>query len=154
MSLKRTGIFAGAAMLAVALAAAAYTQEGPGGPPMMAGGPHMLMRGPGGPPFFMMLLKSANLTADQKTQVHQILSADRAAMRAKFEQLHTIHEQIADKLLATGQVSSADLTPLVQQAATIQQQIDTQHLETALKIGFQAVHGLEDADVGISVSRN
>ena len=136
MSFKRTGLFAGAAMIALALAAAAHTQEmgpGPGGPHMMMGGPHM-MGGPGGPPFFMMLLKSANLTADQKTQVHQILASDRAAMHDKFEQLHTIHEQIADKLLSTGTVNATDLTPLVQQSAAIQQQIDMQHLETALKI--------------------
>ncbi len=133
MSLKRIGLFAGAAVIALAIAVSAYTQESPGGPPMM-GGPHMMMHGPGGPPFFMMLLKSANLTADQKTHVHQILGSDRAAMRAKFEQLHAIHEQIADKLLSTGQVSATDLTPLVQQAAAIQQQIDTQHLDTAIKI--------------------
>ncbi len=129
-------IFAVAAIVASVVVGAALAQEmGPGpGPGMGFGGPHMMMHGPGGPPPFMMLLRSANLNADQQKQVRQILESDRATARGNFEKLHSIHEQIADKLLSPGSVSAADLEPLQKQAEKIQQQMDEQRLQTALKI--------------------
>jgi periplasmic protein CpxP/Spy len=126
---RKLGIFAAAAMVTCALAGASFAQgmgHGPG-----FGGPPQMM---GGPPPFMMLLKTANLTEAQRTQVRQILKSDRSTIKGEFGQLHSIHEQIADKLLSKGAVSASDLEPLVQQAAKIQQQIDMQRLQTALKI--------------------
>jgi Spy/CpxP family protein refolding chaperone len=107
-------------------------QFAPAGPAFS--GPPMMVGGQGGLPSFMMLLKSANLTADQQKQVHEIIAADHSALGDKFEQQRKINEQIADKLLLTGSVSPSDLTPTVQQASQLQQQIDTPQLQTALKI--------------------
>ncbi len=134
MDRSRIGIFAATAIVALSLAGVALTQEmGRPGPGFAFGGHHMMM-GPGGPPPFMMLLRSANLSADQLKQVRQILESDHATVRNNFEQLHNIHEQIADKLLAPGAVTASDLAPLEQQAAQLQNQIDNQQLQTALKI--------------------
>jgi protein CpxP len=129
--------FAVTAIVASLIVGAALAQEmGPGpGPGMGFGGPPMMiMRGPGGPPPFMMLLRSANLSADQQKQVRQILESDRATAHSNFEKLHSIHEQIAEKLLSPGSVTASDLAPLQQQAEKIQQQMDEQRLQTALKI--------------------
>ncbi|HTW89829.1 MAG TPA: hypothetical protein VMD75_17670 [Candidatus Binataceae bacterium] len=135
---------AAAMMISGAMTGVVYAQEmgpGPGGgpPPMMMGGPGegppmMMMGGPGGGPPFLMLLRTAKLTSDQKTQVGKILQADHVELRSNFEQLHSIHEKIADKLLSTGQVSASDVAPMMRQAAQLQQQIDTRQLQTALKI--------------------
>jgi Spy/CpxP family protein refolding chaperone len=88
----------------------------------------------GGPPPFMMMLRTANLTADQQKRVRQILKAERTQIEPLFRQFHSIHERIADKLLASGSVTASDLAPLQKQAADLQQKIATAHLDTALKI--------------------
>lgn len=140
MDRRKILAIAAAMMVSGAMAGGVYAQEigpGPGGgpPPMMMGGPGGgPPGGPGGGPPFLMLLRTAKLTSDQKTQVRKILQADHTELRSNFEQLHSIHEKIADKLLSTGSVSASDLTPMVQQAAQLQQQIDTRQLQTALKI--------------------
>jgi Spy/CpxP family protein refolding chaperone len=82
----------------------------------------------------MMLLKQVNLTADQQSQVQQMMEANFAQARPLITQLHSIHDQIADKLLSAGSVSEADLTPLQSQESQIHQQLDQQMLATALKI--------------------
>ena len=90
--------------------------------------------GGGMPMPMMMLLRHVNLTADQQTQIHQIMDANFAEARPLIKQLHGIHDSIADKLLNAGTVSTADLTPLQTQESSIHQQLDQQMLATALKI--------------------
>ena len=95
--------------------------------------------GPGGfgdpmPMPMMMLLHHVNLTADQQTQVRQLMDADFAQAKPLRQQLHSIHDQIADKLLSPGSVATADIAPLQQQESQIHQQLDQQMLATALKI--------------------
>lgn len=90
--------------------------------------------GSGGPMPMMMLLRNVNLTADQQTQVHKIMDANFSEARPLMKQLRSIHEQIADQLMSTGTVSSADLAPLQTQENQIRQQLDQQMLATALKI--------------------
>jgi Spy/CpxP family protein refolding chaperone len=111
--------------IAAAIPAAAFAQphgHGPGG----GGGPMSMP--------MMMLLRHVNLTADQQTQVHQLMDANFAQAQPLIMQLHSIHDQIADKLLSPGSVTTADLTPLQQQASQINQQLDQDMLATALKI--------------------
>jgi Spy/CpxP family protein refolding chaperone len=98
------------------------------------GGGHMgrAMHDGGSP--FMMLLRSANLTDAQKQQVHQILKSEHAQMKSVHQQFQAIHEQLADKLLAPGKVTAAQLAPLEQKAYHYQQQIDQGMVDTALAI--------------------
>ncbi|MGH6877459.1 MAG: Spy/CpxP family protein refolding chaperone, partial [Rhizomicrobium sp.] len=74
-------------------------------------GHHMAFMHGGGSPF-MMLLKSANLTEAQHAQLHQIMESERSQMKSVYQQSRAIHEQIADKLLASGTVNASDLAPL------------------------------------------
>src|ERR1700721_3553359 len=58
---------------------------------------------------FLMLLKSANLTAAQHAQVKQILESEHSHTKPLMKQFHALHEQIAGRLLATGPLSAHDL---------------------------------------------
>jgi len=82
----------------------------------------------------MMALRAANLTDDQKKQVHTIIDSNRTTTAPLMSQMHSIREQIADKLLSSGSVSASDLTPLLTQQEQIQQQLDTQMVSTAIQI--------------------
>lgn len=57
-----------------------------------------------------------------------------AQARPLMKKLHTIHDQIADKLMGTGAVSAADIAPLQHQEAQIYQQLGQQMLTAALQI--------------------
>lgn len=93
---------------------------------------HMGMHGDGSA--FMMLLRSANLTAAQRSQLRDILQSEKAQMQSVHRQFHQIHEQLAEKLLSPGSVTAADLAPLEQKAFRYQQQIDQSMVDTALAI--------------------
>jgi Spy/CpxP family protein refolding chaperone len=83
---------------------------------------------------FLSLLKSANLTSEQKAQVHQIMQSDAEPLRQLHQQFQALHEQIAQKLLSQGSVSASDLKPLMAQATQLQQQMEENTLDTALSI--------------------
>jgi Spy/CpxP family protein refolding chaperone len=95
-----------------------------------------VMIGGGGPmPMpLMMMLKQLNLTPDQQTKVHEIMASNFAEAKPLMKQLGDIHEQIADKLMSSGPVSSSDIEPLQQQENQIHQELDEQMLSTALQI--------------------
>jgi len=82
----------------------------------------------------MMVLRHANLTADQKAKVHQIMESNMTQARPLMKELHGIDEQISDKLLSTTPVSNADLEPLQKRESQIHQQLDQQMLASALQI--------------------
>jgi Spy/CpxP family protein refolding chaperone len=114
--------------LAAAIPAAALAQScrGHGGGAIGGGGPMPLP--------MMMMLRHVNLTTDQQSQVHQLMEANFTQAQPLMQQLHSIHDQIADKLLSSGSVSATDITPLQQQESQIHQQLDQQMMATALKI--------------------
>lgn len=112
-------------------------QAQPGGPPsmMMGGGMgHHMMLGDGPAGMLPLVLRHANLTADQQAQVHTIMEADRQSLQALFKQLQTANDQLADKLFAPGAVQATDLTPQVQQVTQLRQQLMEHGLKTALAI--------------------
>jgi Spy/CpxP family protein refolding chaperone len=101
-----------------------------GGPPMGGpfGGP------PPVPPPLMMALRAAALTPAQQKQIQDIVNASRTSSAPQMQQMHSIRDQIADKLLSSGSVSAADLAPLLAQQTAIQQQLDNQMVATAIQI--------------------
>jgi Spy/CpxP family protein refolding chaperone len=101
-----------------------------GGPPMGGpfGGP------PPVPPPLMMALRAAALTPAQQKQIHDIVNASRTSSAPQMQQMHSIRDQIADKLLSSGSVTAADLAPLLAQQTAIQQQLDNQMVATAIQI--------------------
>jgi Spy/CpxP family protein refolding chaperone len=100
---------------------------GAGGPGFGMHHHHDLMGGP-------MMLGTLGLTSDQKTQVHQIMSTLRTNLEPLFEQLHQGHAQITTKLLAPGPVTMADLSPILTQNDSIQQQIEQQKMAAVLQV--------------------
>jgi Spy/CpxP family protein refolding chaperone len=99
--------------------------------PALAGGFH---EDEGNLPRLHQLLRVANLTADQKGQVHEIMRATFQQNRSIRQQLRAIREQIVDKLASSGSVSASDIAPLQQQAESLRTQLDADWLQTALKI--------------------
>ena len=101
-----------------------------GGPPP---GPMMVTTGPLPPPL-MMVLRAAGLSEAQKKQVHDIMESNRSTVAPLMQQMHSIREQIADKLVSSGTLTAADMTPLLTQQSQIQQQLDSQMVSTAIQI--------------------
>ncbi|HWA02505.1 MAG TPA: periplasmic heavy metal sensor [Rhizomicrobium sp.] len=118
---------------ALSLAAQPASAQGMGGmghgPMAMSGGMGMH----GGSPF-MMLLKSANLTPEQRSQVELIVRSNKTQMMAMHQQLQTLHEKISDKILGAGAVTSADLKPLVDQASRVEAKLNQNMADTAIAI--------------------
>lgn len=56
-----------------------------------------------------MLLRGADLTAEQKTQAGKVMAAHRPTFEALFKQLRAAKEEMAEKLLASGEVQAEDL---------------------------------------------
>lgn len=79
-------------------------------------------------------LEGVTLTADQKTQVHQIMQASWSTAKPLMQQLRADHKQIDDLLAGTGSVTSAQLTAIQTQADQLRTQLESQHLATALQV--------------------
>ena len=95
---------------------------------------HGAMMGMHGGSPFLMLLKSANLTAAQQQQVQLILNSEHSKMQGIHQQLFSLHEQISAKLFSPGSVTSADLKPLVQQASRLEADMNQNMADTAVAI--------------------
>lgn len=87
-----------------------------------------------GPSPFTILLESAHLTPAQQDQVRQILRARAQKNRPLVQQLQATREQISDRLLGDGAVTSADLGELEQQAERLRAQIDHNLIESSVAI--------------------
>jgi Spy/CpxP family protein refolding chaperone len=83
---------------------------------------------------FLMLLRSADLTPAQQSQIQLILNSNKSQMQALHAQLENIHEQFAEKLLGQGSVGAADLKPLVQEAARVEAELTENMATTAIAV--------------------
>jgi len=117
----------GAALLAATPCAHAF---GPGGGPGFMRG-HGGPGGPGGPPFRLLV---AQMSPDQRAQVRQILRAERVEMRQIVKALHDAHEDLANKSLAPGSLTGADLVPQTQKIAALHQLLLDHGVNVMLKI--------------------
>ena len=117
-------LIVGAALLGAAPHAEAFGDRGG----------HGFMRGPGGPggPPFRLLI--AQMTPAQRIQVRQVLRADRAEMRQIVKALHEAHEALADRSLAAGNVTAADLAPQTQRVVALHQQLVDHGVQVMLKV--------------------
>ena len=86
------------------------------------------------PPPVLMGMQAAHLTTDQQKQVNQILQSNRSQTAPLIQQLQSVHEQIANKLLAPGTISASELAPLEDQAAQLDAQIQQQALAASVQI--------------------
>ena len=116
-------------LLVAGLVGTAYAQPHPG-----FRGPRPGMMGPGASMTLPLLLRGANLTADQKTQVQQIVGNHRPTFQTLFSQLRSAQDQISSKLLSAGAVSESDLAPQLQQISSLRSQLAEEGLRVALEI--------------------
>jgi hypothetical protein len=112
------------AVFVIPVSAQARAQLGPGLRPQGVGD-----LGP-----LKMLLRSANLSADQQAQVHELLQTHRTQVQPLEAQIRSIHEQMADRLLTVGTVNATDFSSWQSQVSQLRTQIADQALKTALKI--------------------
>jgi Spy/CpxP family protein refolding chaperone len=121
-------------LLLASLKPAPLRAEQMGGP--MMGPPPMgrMMHGDSPAMMLHMVLRQADLTPDQRTQVQKIMEADHQNLRTLFAQLQAANSQLAEKLLAPGTVQAADLAPQVQQITQLRQQLMEQGVKTALAV--------------------
>jgi Spy/CpxP family protein refolding chaperone len=116
----------------------ASAQPPPGGPP---GGMRFAMRSFGGDtlgdgPGMMLplMLRHADLTAEQQKRVQDILSADRENLHALFQKLDAANDALAAKLVAPGPVDAAALQPDLDRVAHLRQELMEHGLKTALEV--------------------
>ena len=83
---------------------------------------------------FPLFLRGVNLTADQKTQVQQIMSNHRETFRGLLSQLRSVHSEIESKILSAGNVEETDLTAPIQQLSQLQSQLADENLKVTLEI--------------------
>lgn len=81
-----------------------------------------------------LLLKTANLTDAQKTQIHAIFQARHASRKAEFQQLKAAEEAIAAKYTSTGTVAAADLSGSVSTITQLQAQMTNEQVQDAIAI--------------------
>jgi Spy/CpxP family protein refolding chaperone len=103
----------------------------PMGPPPMGG---RMMHGDSPGMMLRLVLKQANLTPDQQSQVHKIIDAEHQSLHTLFSQLEAANNRLAAKLFAPGTVQASDLTPEMQQIAQLRQQLMEQGVKTALAV--------------------
>ena len=103
--------------------------QGPMPPP-----PGMRWMGDGPGMMLPLLLRGADLTDQQKTQIKTIMAAHRGTLRPLFQQLRTAHEELATKLLAPGDIQTGDLTPQLQQIARLREQLSQEGLAVMLEV--------------------
>ena len=114
MSLKHT-LLAVSALASLAFAPAAFAQ------PAWHGG-------------FHEALAAAGLTPSQQQQIRQIMQAARTQDAPQRTQLQALHQQIEQTLFSSGDVTAAQLTPLVQQEEALRQQLDASRVQAALAV--------------------
>jgi protein CpxP len=81
-----------------------------------------------------MLLRGVELTADQKTQVREIMANHRSSFRELLGQLRSVQNEIENKILSPENVEVADLTAQIQQLSQLQNQLADENLKVTLEI--------------------
>lgn len=99
--------------------------KGRGSRGMMGGGPGMMLP---------LMLKGADLTAEQDKQVQEIMAAHRQTFRTLSSQLRAASDEMTNKLFAPGEVKAEDLTPLVQKIGQLREQLTQEGLKVALAV--------------------
>jgi Spy/CpxP family protein refolding chaperone len=81
-----------------------------------------------------LLIRAANLTAEQQASVRTILSSHRASRRPLIEQLRQTQQELSAKLLGPGQIQIADVEPQLQRLGQLRDQLAQDSAQTALEV--------------------
>jgi Spy/CpxP family protein refolding chaperone len=81
-----------------------------------------------------LVLKGVDLTDAQEKQVREIMAAHRTTFRTLFGELQAAHKDMADTLLAPGEVRTDDLTSQAQRVTQLREQLMQEGLKVALEV--------------------
>ncbi|HWP60357.1 MAG TPA: Spy/CpxP family protein refolding chaperone [Candidatus Acidoferrales bacterium] len=82
-------------------------------------------------PFF---LRGVELNDTQKSQVKEIMTAYRAAVRDLLTQLQAVQDEIENKLLSTESLEEADLKPQIAELSELRNRLSEENLKISLEI--------------------
>jgi len=99
---------------------------------MMGDGPGMMGDGPG--MMLPLLLRRADLTPEQKTQVQKIMANNRDEFHTLFNQVRAAQKDLVDQLFASKAVTVDKLAPQVQLVTQLRGQLLQKGLKTALEV--------------------
>ena len=77
---------------------------------------------------------AVKLTPERDARVREILSARRTAARSMLDQLRQAQQELADRLLAPGEVQAADIQPQLQQIGQLREQLLQGSAQVALEV--------------------
>jgi Spy/CpxP family protein refolding chaperone len=81
-----------------------------------------------------ILLGSAHLTAEQRTQVQAILASRRAGIRALIRDVQQAQDELADKLLTPGSLQLGDVQPQLSKIGTLRDRLLQDSAQVTLEI--------------------
>jgi Spy/CpxP family protein refolding chaperone len=104
-------------------------------PPPIPGPKRVAMWMGDGPGMMLpMIIKKLDLTPDQNEEVRKIMTSHRTTLRSLFQQLEAVHEEMADKLFAPGDLEATDLTMQSQQIQQLRAQLTEEGLKVTLAV--------------------
>ena len=127
---RNTGLIALA--LASICAASVYAQSTTAPPEMGPHHGHMMGGGPGR--VIPLLLHSTDLTADQETQVHQLLDSNRSTTQGLVGQVQQANKDLTNLLLGPNDVQADAVSAQLALIAQRQQQLAQHEANTVLAI--------------------
>jgi len=125
--MKTRGYIVGVAFITLSLLEALTVHGDPGG---RRGGHHF--GHDGGFPF--RVLRALDLTAEQQQQVETITEAHKGVMWNLRKELHTVNDEVMNKLLASGDVTAESFTSAAERVATLEAQLYKERLAMAVEV--------------------
>lgn len=95
-----------------------------------------------------LLMRGAQLTADQKTQVHSIMQANRSTFRDIFSQLSPLRQKLNDQLFSTGTADPA----LLSQINALRDQLEQARLNVFQQV-WQLLNSAQQSQVALVYSQ-
>lgn len=81
-----------------------------------------------------MIFQGVQLTKDQKTKIHDILTAARKEEKTSRDSMKVIHDQMADKLLSPGKVTAETLQPILDKQDALEKTVKANYIKTILAL--------------------
>jgi periplasmic protein CpxP/Spy len=91
-------------------------------------------RGDGPGTLVLLLLKGIGLTAEQKQQVREILTAHRESLEISFRDLQAAQATLSKTLFAAEEISAADVAPHAERVTQLRQQLLQEGLQVVLEV--------------------
>jgi Spy/CpxP family protein refolding chaperone len=88
----------------------------------------------GGAGFPFQVLKGLDLTAEQQTQIQTIKNAHQETFMALGKELHAINDEVTNKFLASGDVTTENFTSQTERIATLEAQLFKERLAVGLEV--------------------